>query len=157
VSDEVWRRRDHYALLEVERDADEEALKSAHKLQMQAWHPDKFSSKYRPVAEERVTAVLQAWEVLKDPARRAYYDLTLPDVDLEQPGSWPEPLQNVPDAWKQLAAFLKDEDLGSPFVRKMAFTAGDYIERRKELSAKQRPYAEEAWKLGVQNGFEPRL
>jgi DnaJ-class molecular chaperone len=144
-------------LLEVERDADEKELESAYKLQMKAWHPDGFAEKWRPLVQERAAAIGSAWDVLKDPDQRAYYDLTLPDVDFEQPGSWPEPMQNVPEAWKQLAAFLKDEDLGKPFLRTMAYTAGDYIERRRELSAKQRPYAEEAWELGVQNGFEPAL
>jgi hypothetical protein len=82
--------------------------------------------------------------------------LTLPDAfSGDEVGEWPEPVQNAPESWKRLAVFLKDEDIGSSFLRRMAFTAGDYLERRRQLSPKQRPYAEQAWALGVENGWSP--
>ena len=157
----VWARRDHYALLEVERSASEKELRSAWALQSNVWHPDRFTGKLdtaRPFAEERIAAINKAYEVLRNARTRRTYDLTLPaDLDTEEWGDWPEPEQNAAEAWKQLASWLKDEDLGTGFERQMAFRAGDYLERRRELSPKQRPYAEAAWAIGVAHGWKPEL
>ncbi len=65
-------KRDFYDILGVPRDADDGALKSAfRKLAMQL-HPDKNPGD--AAAEGRFKEINQAYEVLKDPQKRASYD-----------------------------------------------------------------------------------
>ncbi len=65
-------KRDYYEVLGVTRDADEKALKSAfRKLAMQL-HPDKNPGD--ATAEARFKEVNEAYEVLKDPQKKAAYD-----------------------------------------------------------------------------------
>jgi molecular chaperone DnaJ len=65
-------KRDYYEVLGVGRDADEKALKSAfRKLAMQL-HPDKNPGD--EAAEARFKEAGEAYEVLKDPQKRAAYD-----------------------------------------------------------------------------------
>jgi molecular chaperone DnaJ len=65
-------KRDYYETLGVSRDADEKALKGAfRKLAMQL-HPDKNPGDAS--AEARFKEVNEAYEVLKDPQKRAAYD-----------------------------------------------------------------------------------
>jgi molecular chaperone DnaJ len=65
-------KRDFYDILGVPRDADDGALKSAfRKLAMQL-HPDKNPGD--AAAEGRFKEINQAYEVLKDPQKRAAYD-----------------------------------------------------------------------------------
>lgn len=64
--------RDYYEILGVPRDADERAIKKAyHKLAME-WHPDRNKS---PEAGERFKEIATAYAILKDPQKRARYDL----------------------------------------------------------------------------------
>jgi molecular chaperone DnaJ len=65
-------KRDYYEVLGVGRDADEKSLKSAfRKLAMQL-HPDKNPGD--TTAETRFKEAGEAYEVLKDPQKRAAYD-----------------------------------------------------------------------------------
>lgn len=65
-------KRDYYEVLGVGRDANEAALKSAfRKLAMQC-HPDRNPDD--PTAEVRFKEINEAYDVLKDPDRRAAYD-----------------------------------------------------------------------------------
>jgi molecular chaperone DnaJ len=65
-------KRDYYEVLGVPRDADEKTLKSAfRKLAMQL-HPDKNPGD--AAAEARFKEAGEAYEVLKDPQKRAAYD-----------------------------------------------------------------------------------
>ncbi len=63
--------KDYYQTLGVERTADAETLKRAYRKLARKYHPD--VSKERQ-AEERFKEVQEAYEVLKDPERRAAYD-----------------------------------------------------------------------------------
>lgn len=64
--------KDYYEILGIPRDADEQAIKKAyHKLAMQ-WHPDRNKS---PEAGERFKEIATAYAILKDPQKRARYDL----------------------------------------------------------------------------------
>ncbi|WP_237152718.1 molecular chaperone DnaJ [Oryzibacter oryziterrae] len=65
-------KRDYYEVLGVSRDADEKALKSAfRKLAMQL-HPDKNPGD--ATSEAKFKEVNEAYEVLKDPQKKAAYD-----------------------------------------------------------------------------------
>lgn len=63
---------DYYAILGVDRDADQSEIKRAFRKLARETHPD--ANPDDPHAEERFRQVAQAYEVLSDPARRAAYD-----------------------------------------------------------------------------------
>jgi curved DNA-binding protein len=63
--------RDYYKLLGLERSASAEQIKSAYRRLARKFHPDVSKEKN---AEERFKEVQEAYEVLKDPEKRAAYD-----------------------------------------------------------------------------------
>lgn len=64
--------KDYYEVLNVPRDADGQTIKKVyHTLAMQ-WHPDRNKS---PEAEKRFKEIATAYAILKDPKKRARYDL----------------------------------------------------------------------------------
>lgn len=63
---------DFYELLEVERGADEATLKSAYRRLAMKWHPDRNPGDAK--AEQQFKAISEAYDVLKDPQKRAAYD-----------------------------------------------------------------------------------
>ena len=63
---------DFYELLEVTRDADEGTLKSAYRKLAIKYHPDKNPG--CEVSEAKFKAVSHAYDILKDPQKRAAYD-----------------------------------------------------------------------------------
>ena len=148
----TWQQRDHYDLLEVERDAARKEITVAYRLQMQAWAEDKFPPPMRARVKERAQWINAAYEELHDAKRRERYDATLapPDEDI---AVFPEPIQKVSSVWKRISKWMKDEDVGTRFDRNIAFTAGDYLERRREPSEKQVPYMLHAWEVAMEEGF----
>lgn len=65
-------KRDFYETLGVERGADEGALKSAYRKLAMKYHPDRNPDD--PDAEHQFKDVSEAYDVLKDPQKRAAYD-----------------------------------------------------------------------------------
>src|SRR5689334_23592984 len=63
---------DYYELLQVERSADERAIKSAYRRLAMECHPDKNPG--CKDSEARFKAISQAYDCLKDPQKRAAYD-----------------------------------------------------------------------------------
>lgn len=63
---------DFYELLEVERTADDAAIKSAYRRLAMRYHPDKNPG--CADSESRFKAISEAYECLKDPQKRAAYD-----------------------------------------------------------------------------------
>ncbi len=62
---------DYYERLGVSRDADSEQIKKAYRKLAMRYHPDRSDE---PDAEERFKQVTEAYEVLRDPEKRARYD-----------------------------------------------------------------------------------
>lgn len=67
------QQEDYYRILEVERDADLDAIKKAYRKQALKWHPDKNRDKPAE-AEQRFKLIGEARDVLTDPAKRRIYD-----------------------------------------------------------------------------------
>ena len=65
-------KRDFYDVLGVSKDADEKTLKAAYRKLAMANHPDRNQGD--TAAEERFREASEAYEVLKDPQKRAAYD-----------------------------------------------------------------------------------
>lgn len=66
--------QDYYELLGVERSATEKEIKSAYRKLARKWHPDLHPAAEKKEAEEQFKRINEAYEVLKDPDKRARYD-----------------------------------------------------------------------------------
>jgi curved DNA-binding protein CbpA len=64
-------KRDYYARLQVDPGADPEVIEAAYRRLARKWHPDTNSD---PQAGDRMQELNEAYEVLRDPARRRGYD-----------------------------------------------------------------------------------
>jgi len=71
--------KDYYAVMGVARDATADQIKQAYRKLARKYHPDVSKE---PDAEQRFKEVGEAYEVLRDPQKRAAYD---------QLGSGPRP------------------------------------------------------------------
>ncbi len=78
--------KDYYEILGVSRDADEKAIKSAFRRLARKYHPDVNPNDKE--AERRFKQISEAYEVLRDPKKRAQYDR----------------FGHLGDAWRQAAA-----------------------------------------------------
>ena len=63
--------KDYYSVMGVERSATPEDIKRAHRKLARKFHPDVSKEKD---AEARFKELAEAYEVLKDPEKRAAYD-----------------------------------------------------------------------------------
>ena len=62
---------DYYAILQVQKNASQDEIKRQFRLLAKKWHPDKKQSND---AEEKMTQINMAYEVLSNPKRRKIYD-----------------------------------------------------------------------------------
>src|ERR1041384_6316160 len=65
-------KRCYYEVLEVERSADDGVVKSAFRKLAMKWHPDRNPGDKD--CEHKFKEINEAYEVLKDPDKRAAYD-----------------------------------------------------------------------------------
>ena len=65
-------KRDYYEVLGVEKNASEDELKRAYRKLALKYHPDQ--NKDDPSAEEKFKEAAEAYDVLRDPEKRARYD-----------------------------------------------------------------------------------
>jgi curved DNA-binding protein CbpA len=70
----VIGRKTYYQVLMVDPSADQDILAVVHRRLAQRYHPDIDPS---DEARQRMTEVNQAWQVLRDPEKRARYDREL--------------------------------------------------------------------------------
>ena len=65
-------KRDYYAVLGVERGADDKTIKKAYRKLAKKYHPDTSAGDAR--AEEKFKEATEAYEILSDPKKRRLYD-----------------------------------------------------------------------------------
>ncbi|HRW25551.1 MAG TPA: DnaJ domain-containing protein [Spirochaetia bacterium] len=157
----TWQNRNPYELLEIEQSASIDEIEKAKKLQLSAWHPDKFPPEYAAEAHDRFKAIREAYDILSDPALRKRLDMSL-GVDSAASGTKPTTLQfpkkeqRLPEAWKAMAKWAKDEDRLTPKDRYFAFQVGDqYLEKGRALSDRQLRWALSLWDQAARDGFSP--
>jgi len=63
---------DYYDVLEVQRTAGDEEIKKSYRRLAMRWHPDRNEGSKE--AEEKFKELMEAYEVLRDPQKRAAYD-----------------------------------------------------------------------------------
>ncbi len=68
-------KRDYYDILGVEKNADDKAIKAAFRKLAMTNHPDRNQGDN--AAEDRFREANEAYDILKDPQKRAAYDLSL--------------------------------------------------------------------------------
>jgi curved DNA-binding protein CbpA len=64
---------DPYKILQVDSEAEDEVIQAAYRRLAQKYHPDVANG---PEAAARMAGINAAWEILRDPARRAAHDLS---------------------------------------------------------------------------------
>src|SRR5659263_717924 len=65
-------KKTYYEILEVDKKASQEDIKSAYRRLVMLYHPDKNKL---PEAEEMFKGIAEAYSVLSDPSQRKQYDL----------------------------------------------------------------------------------
>jgi|YelNatPaOPRAMG01_1025707.scaffolds.fasta_scaffold00010_102 molecular chaperone DnaJ len=95
-------REDYYKILGVDRDADEEEIKRAYRRVAKECHPDVTQGDEE--AAERFRRATEAYEVLRDPQKRAAYDRELYGAGIPSPAGKPWDFMDLADEliWNML-------------------------------------------------------
>lgn len=67
-------KKTYYEILEVDKKASQDEIKSAYRRLVMLYHPDKNKL---PEAEEMFKGIAEAYSVLSDPGKRKQYDLDI--------------------------------------------------------------------------------
>lgn len=104
--------KDYYRILEIPRDASQEAIRDRYRVLVLTWHPDRFTDPAeKSNAEERVKEINEAYEVLSDPGKRRRYDRERGGRGprrprrAETPPDWRDPLQPSPRDYLHKAVY----------------------------------------------------
>jgi molecular chaperone DnaJ len=111
----VAEKRDYYEVLGVERGATEEEIKRAYRKRALECHPDR--NKGDPGAEERFKEAAEAYDVLRDPAKRARYDRFGHAAFAAGGASAGERFTNIEDIFAAFGDVFGDGLFGSLFGR----------------------------------------
>jgi curved DNA-binding protein CbpA len=85
-------KQNYYQILEVQPDASGDKIKGQYLFLAQAWHPDKFSqADQKARAEEKIKEINAAYDILRDPSKRAEYDRKLQSSKKTEPRQPPPP------------------------------------------------------------------
>ena len=86
---EKARKRDYYAILGVDRNADEHEIKRAYKKMAMKYHPDRNSEseETKKMAEKKFIDVNDAYSVLSDPKKKRMYDQGIDPLNPEEASS----------------------------------------------------------------------
>lgn len=72
----------YYDILEVSKTASPEVIKRAHNVLIKKYHPDLSDENEKKEAENKTREINEAYEVLKDPAKREKYDNFLKNQEI---------------------------------------------------------------------------
>lgn len=164
------RRRTHYEILGVKRDADPEEIKRAYRRRVWQVHPDRNPGD--PLAAAKFKRVTEAYEVLSDPPRRRVYDRTLPDGEnfRSRPGDGPRrpadpPPEDIPrpgartnEQWRrlyeekarQVRRAEQEAAIRARAAWKKGYSAG--VRHAQEVTAAKNP--DESWEEGFKAGVQ---
>ena len=83
---EKARKRDYYAILGIDKNADEKEIKRAYKKMAMKYHPDRNSEseESKKMAEKKFIDVNDAYSVLSDPKKRSMYDQGVDPLNPEE-------------------------------------------------------------------------
>ncbi len=114
-------------------------LEKRHRALALEWHPDRAApsdARAHRVAVERTTALNDAYRVLKDPIRRAFYLLALAGVDLDHAGGGPRdlPIEMLEEVL-ELREALAEAKTAKDFPRARELAARVEAERTGALAA----------------------
>lgn len=154
----TWQNRNPYELLEVDQSATIEEIERAKKLQLTAWHPDKFpAGEFKQIAVERTQRINGAYKILRDEEMREQLDRSFEsDQEIEYTPQFEDNKMNIPENWKSMSSFMKGLGLGTPRSRSFAYSVADqYLEKRRPLTQEQLIWALQIWSEAVQYGFRP--
>jgi curved DNA-binding protein len=101
--------KDYYAILGVERDASEEAIKKAYRRLARKYHPDVSKE---ADAEIRFKEMAEAYATLKDPEKRAAYD----QLGRHGPGEEFRPPPGWSTQYGEAGSIFEGMDLGDLFA-----------------------------------------
>lgn len=150
-----------YELLEIDEHATDEDIKRAFKLHSFAWSSDRFPQSFIDEVKERHAMINEAYNTLinHDLRKRLDKRLGIKEVSKDQTLSKNQfeiSEQRVPENWKQLARWAKDEDKLSKSSRKFAFSIADqYLEKTRALTDRQLDWAKNIWDEAIKEGFDP--
>lgn len=102
---------DFYAELGVPRNASDDDIKQAYRRMAMQYHPDRNGG--AKDAEEKFKAITEAYDVLRDPQKRAAYD-RYGEAGLRGGGGGPQGFHHV-DLSEALNIFMRDFGLGEMF------------------------------------------
>lgn len=154
MASETWL--DYYAILELYDPINQTgsgpgstpvAIKQAWKLQLSAWHPDKFRGDTRQKAEERTKLINSAYEVLSDPKAKQAYDVAwmrknpwfgqereakssvLPEISVrwDPPDALSNVFYNIPPGEKRQATLIVEPRVGRGFWVEIEEPASGWI------------------------------
>lgn len=105
--------KDYYKILEIEQNASSAAVKKAYRRLAMLYHPDRNPD--NPQAEEKFKEILEAYEVLNDPEKRAKFDRIAGNQQKQQQTH--EPDEDIPEAEFTDIPYGKKESGFSEFFR----------------------------------------